>query len=116
MAYVITSGCVDIKDRACVDVCPVDCIYEGDRKLYIQPVECIDCGACAPACPQSAIFFDLEVPVDEAGHVADNERFFTEPLPGRDAPLGEPGGATGLSPVGVDTADLAELVGRKDAS
>jgi ferredoxin len=55
MAFVITSGCIDVTDRACVEVCPVDCIIEGNRMLYINPDECIDCGACEPACPQSAI-------------------------------------------------------------
>jgi hypothetical protein len=46
MPYVITEACKDTKDRACVDVCPVDCIYEGAEQLYIHPDECIDCGAC----------------------------------------------------------------------
>ena len=46
MTYVIAQPCVDVKDRACVDECPVDCIYEGARSLYIHPEECVDCGAC----------------------------------------------------------------------
>jgi NAD-dependent dihydropyrimidine dehydrogenase PreA subunit len=46
MAYVITEACVDIRDRSCVNECPVDCIYEGNRQFYIHPDECIDCGAC----------------------------------------------------------------------
>lgn len=45
MPYVIAQPCVDVKDRACVDECPVDCIYEGSRSLYINPNECVDCGA-----------------------------------------------------------------------
>ena len=60
MAYVITTPCIDTTDQSCVDVCPVDCIHfeEGkDRMLYIDPDECIDCGACEPACPVSAIAF-----------------------------------------------------------
>ena len=48
MTYVIAQPCVDVKDRACVDECPVDCIYEGARSLYIHPEECVDCGACEP--------------------------------------------------------------------
>ena len=44
MTYVIAQPCVDVKDRACVDECPVDCIYEGARSLYIHPEECVDCG------------------------------------------------------------------------
>ena len=51
MPYVITEACISTKDRACVDVCPVDCIYEGPDQLFIHPDECIDCGACEPECP-----------------------------------------------------------------
>ncbi|MDQ4008453.1 MAG: 4Fe-4S binding protein, partial [Actinomycetota bacterium] len=51
MTYVIMDGCIDVTDRSCIEECPVDCIYEGSRKLYIQPGECIDCGACEPVCP-----------------------------------------------------------------
>ncbi|MDP9205975.1 MAG: ferredoxin family protein, partial [Gemmatimonadota bacterium] len=50
MPYIITEACANTKDRACVDVCPVDCIYEGPDQLYIHPDECIDCGACEPEC------------------------------------------------------------------
>jgi ferredoxin len=59
MAYIIAEPCVDVMDQACVSVCPVDCIHfeEGvDRTLYIDPNECIDCGACEPECPVNAIF------------------------------------------------------------
>ncbi len=65
MAYTITEACIDTKDRSCVDVCPVDCIHDDgddDRMLYIDPDECIDCGACEPACPVSAIFSEDDVP------------------------------------------------------
>ena len=68
MTYVITQPCIDILDKSCVDVCPVDCIHyeEGvDRKLFIDPDECIDCGACEPACPVSAIFAEDEIPDDQ---------------------------------------------------
>ena len=54
MPYVIAQPCVDVKDKACVDECPVDCIYEGARSLYINPNECVDCGACEPVCPTEA--------------------------------------------------------------
>ncbi|WP_405910127.1 MULTISPECIES: ferredoxin [unclassified Streptomyces] len=100
MAYVIGAACVDIMDRSCIEECPVDCIYEGDRKLYINPTECIDCGACETACPEQAITVDR---LADPEFRADNRRFFEEPLPGRAGPLGTPGGATGLGPVGVDT-------------
>jgi ferredoxin len=53
---VIAEPCIDVKDRSCVDVCPVDCIHEVARMLVIDPEECIDCGACEPECPVEAIF------------------------------------------------------------
>lgn len=70
MAYVIAEPCIGTKDTACVDVCPVDCIHprkdEGDFEketmLYIDPSECIDCGACVPVCPVSAIFPKEDLP------------------------------------------------------
>ena len=62
MTYTIAEPCIDVLDRACVDECPVDCIYEGPRMLYIQPDECVDCGACEPACPVTAIFYEDDVP------------------------------------------------------
>ncbi|MDT7943888.1 MAG: ferredoxin family protein [Dehalococcoidia bacterium] len=65
MAYVICEPCIDVMDKSCVEVCPVDCIHyeEGkDRKLYIDPDECIDCGACEPVCPVTAIFAEEDVP------------------------------------------------------
>ena len=75
----------------------------GSRKLYISPAECIDCGACEPVCPVEAISQDRAVEPDHEAHVEDNARFFDDVLSGRDEPLGAPGGATGVSPVGVDT-------------
>ena len=69
MTYVITQPCIDTLDQSCVDVCPVDCIHyeEGvDRKLYIDPDECIDCGACEPACPVNAIYAEEDVPEEQA--------------------------------------------------
>lgn len=68
MTYVITSPCVDVQDQSCVDVCPVDCIHfeEGvDRMLFIDPEECIDCGACEPTCPVSAIFAEDDLPEEQ---------------------------------------------------
>lgn len=65
MPYVITEACINTKDRACVDVCPVDCIYEGEQQLYIHPDECIDCEACVPECPVEAIFHQDNVPEDQ---------------------------------------------------
>ena len=62
MTYIISEPCIDIKDRSCVDVCPVDCIHEFERILIIDPEECIDCGACEPECPVEAIFPEDALP------------------------------------------------------
>ncbi|MPY49236.1 ferredoxin [Streptomyces acidicola] len=94
MTYVIAQPCVDVKDRACIDECPVDCIYEGPRKLYIQPDECVDCGACEPVCPVEAIFYDDDLPDEWGGYrTADSEVF---------ADLGSPGGASAAGPLPSD--------------
>ncbi len=60
MPYVITEACVKCKYTNCVDVCPVDCFYEGENMLVIAPDECIDCGACEPECPVEAIIPDID--------------------------------------------------------
>ena len=103
MPYVITDACIDYTDKSCIEECPVDCIYEGDRKLYIQPDECIDCGACEPACPVEAIVYSADAEGGQERFVVDDARFFLEPLPGRDAALGKPGGSRGTGQIGVDT-------------
>jgi NAD-dependent dihydropyrimidine dehydrogenase PreA subunit len=92
MPYVITTRCVDVKDRSCVRECPVDCIYEGGRALYINPDECVDCGACEPVCPNDAVFYETEVPPELADAIADNAEFFRLPLLDG-AAIGNPGGA-----------------------
>src|SRR5437868_14866120 len=78
MAYVICEPCVDIKDRACVEECPVDCIYEGERSLYIHPTECVDCDACMPVCPVDAIFPADDVPGEWKEYIATNAKFFED--------------------------------------
>ena len=103
MPYVIAEACIDVMDRSCIEECPVDCIYEGERKLYVNPKECIDCGACEPVCPVEAITADRHVAEDESKHIADNVAFFDLPLPGRSEALGAPGGAHKTGPIGVDT-------------
>lgn len=60
MAYVICNRC--IKDKKCLEVCPVNCIYETEKQMYIHPEECIDCGACVSVCPVNAIFSEKEIP------------------------------------------------------
>ena len=59
MAHFVDSRCVDCKDTACVDVCPVDCFFEGENFLVIHPDECIDCEICIEACPPGAIIYDI---------------------------------------------------------
>jgi NAD-dependent dihydropyrimidine dehydrogenase PreA subunit len=113
MAFVITDACVDIMDRSCMEECPVDCIYEGDRKMYINPVECIECGACEQVCPTAAAISERSLTGTESEWlVADNAEFFSSVLPTREEPLGNPGGATHLGPVGSDTPAIAALPGR----
>ena len=116
MTYVITTSCVDVKDMSCIEECPVDCIYEGDRKLYIQPSECIDCGACEPVCPVDAIYPDRRLPDDRKDDLADNKAFFVEVLDGRDAPLGSPGGSMKVGPVEADTPRIVDFVKPDDDS
>lgn len=64
MPYVVTEPCLGVKDKSCMTVCPVDCIYEGPDMVYIHPDECIDCGLCEPECPVTAIFVDSDVPTN----------------------------------------------------
>ena len=80
MAYVIAEPCVDVMDTACVDVCPVDCIHtkDGEKQLYINPAECIDCAACEPACPVTAIFILDDVPEQWTSYIELNEKFFED--------------------------------------
>ncbi|MEO5711159.1 MAG: ferredoxin [Nocardioidaceae bacterium] len=103
MPYVIAGPCIDVMDKSCIEECPVDCIYEGERKLYINAKECIDCGACEPVCPVEAISQDRRVDPDDEQFVGDNRAFFTEVLDGRDEPLGTPGGARKVGELGTDT-------------
>ena len=84
MTYVITGSC--IKDDACIEVCPVDCIhpkvgaldFETAEQLYIDPAVCIDCDACVEACPVDAIFADFNVPEKHEYALEVNEEFFAE--------------------------------------
>jgi NAD-dependent dihydropyrimidine dehydrogenase PreA subunit len=98
MTYVITEPCIDVKDKSCIEECPVDCIYEGERMLYIHPDECVDCGACEPVCPVEAIFYEDDVPAQWKAFTEANAAFFTE----GDDPLGSPGGAAKVGAVARD--------------
>lgn len=96
MAYVVTAECADMKDRGCIEECPVDAIYEGPIGTYINPIECIDCGACASVCPVKAVFFAPEVPVQWREYVDANAQFFE--LNGLEAP----GGYEKVGPQAID--------------
>ncbi|MDO9443897.1 MAG: ferredoxin family protein, partial [Dehalococcoidia bacterium] len=107
MAFVITETCIDTQDQACVDVCPVDCIHfeEGkDRMLYINPAECIDCGACQPACPVTAIFPESDVPAAMARFTEINSLWYENPDAAR-AQVG--GGGGGAAPAREAAAPAA---------
>ena len=78
MTYVIALPCVDVKDKACIEECPVDCIYEGERMLYIHPDECVDCGACEPVCPVEAIFYEDDTPEQWKDYYNANVDFFND--------------------------------------
>lgn len=73
MPYVVTEPCIGVKDKSCMTVCPVDCIYETDNMVVIHPDECIDCGLCEPECPVSAIFVDTDVPEQWAEYIQKNK-------------------------------------------
>ena len=87
MAYVISRLCIDCLDKGCVEVCPVECIYEVKaggidqlpNMLYIHPTECISCSACEPECPWGAIFEDRELPALFQADVEINARCEKEP-------------------------------------
>jgi ferredoxin len=74
MAMVVTQLCHGCKFTDCVAVCPADCFYEGEAMLFIHPDECIDCGLCAPECPQQAIFYDDRVPEEFRADIELNRR------------------------------------------
>jgi ferredoxin len=73
MTYAVTEACINCKFTDCVEVCPVDCFYEGENMLVIHPDECIDCGVCEPECPESAIVPDTEPGAEK--WVALNQRY-----------------------------------------
>jgi NAD-dependent dihydropyrimidine dehydrogenase PreA subunit len=108
MTFVVTEGCIDVKDKACLEECPVDCLYEGERMMYIHPVECIDCGACLIACPQEAIIASFEV-TEESQRFADAAReVFVR--------VGSPGGADTVDGFVPDGECIARLPRRKDST
>lgn len=101
MTYVIAEPCVDVLDKSCIDECPVDCIYEGDRMMYINPDECVDCSACEPVCPVEAIYYEDDVPDKWVAYRAANVDFFRA--------LGSPGGAAKVGATSNDPRWVSEL-------
>ena len=77
MTHIITEPCIGVKSADCVDVCPVDCIHEGENMFFIDPEECIDCQQCVPACPVEAIFSEEEVPDEWNKFIEMNVNFFS---------------------------------------
>ena len=75
MIYVIAEPCIGEKNASCVDVCPVDCIYEDQAMFIINPSECIGCGVCEPACPVEAIFPEASLPVHWVNYAAQSREF-----------------------------------------
>ena len=78
MTFVVTDNCIKCKYMDCVEVCPVDCFYEGDNMLVIHPDECIDCGACESVCPVSAIFPEDAVPDKWKNYIEINKNYFNK--------------------------------------
>ncbi|MFC9767386.1 ferredoxin [Rhodococcus jostii] len=101
MTYVIAEPCVDVKDKRCIDECPVDAIYEGARMLYIHPDECIECGACEMVCPVEAVYYLTQVPEQWSHYTRVNADFFEE--------LGSPGGAAKVGMTVNDPPAVEEL-------
>ncbi|GAB3673798.1 ferredoxin [Saccharopolyspora sp. NPDC049426] len=102
MAFVIGEPCIDVKDRSCIEECPVDCIYEGERMLYIHPTECIDCAACEPVCPVEAI--------RPAQRVDEHWQPFQQASRDIFADLGSPGGSPNLDHTLADPDFVATYV------
>jgi len=106
MTYVVTENCIKCKYTDCVEVCPVDCFYEGENMLVIHPDECIDCGVCVPECPAEAIFSDAEREATpewleinrKYADLWPNITARKPPLPDADSENGRKGKAAELSP------------------
>jgi ferredoxin len=115
MTFVVTENCIKCKYTDCVEVCPVDCFYEGENMLVIHPDECIDCGVCVPECPAEAIFSDTEPAatnywLEINRNYADRWPNITAkkaPLPNAEAENGRADKAAELSPNPGQTEDVS---------
>jgi NAD-dependent dihydropyrimidine dehydrogenase PreA subunit len=101
MTYVITDACIDVKDQKCMKECPVDCIYLADRSAYIQPEECIDCGACVSVCPVKAIVYENELRPEQ--------RYLLQRQAEAFRAIGAPGGARAFGRLAADHPDIAAM-------
>jgi ferredoxin len=92
MTYVVTQACHGCKYTDCLAVCPTECFHEGDKMLYIDPNECIDCEACVPECPVDAIFYEEHVPDEWRHYIRLNAEMaaVSPPITHRKAPLAPP--------------------------
>jgi NAD-dependent dihydropyrimidine dehydrogenase PreA subunit len=102
MTYVITELCIGVKDKACVDECPVDCIYEGEQMLCIRPTSASTAAPASRCAPVEAIFCEDDVPGQWAQFTTENVRFSGQ--------LGSPGGVSETGPLPHDTDYLASYV------
>src|SRR5699024_12322974 len=100
-AYVMALRCAHLTDTSFIDACPFDCIYEGERMLYIHPDEWVDCGACEPVCPGEAIYYEDDTPEEWADFYDANVEFFDD--------IGSPGGAAKLGLIPKDHPIVAAL-------
>ncbi|TAL40064.1 MAG: ferredoxin family protein [Alphaproteobacteria bacterium] len=102
MTYVVTDVCIKCKYTDCVEVCPVDCFYEGENMLVINPDECIDCGVCIPECPIDAIVTDMDERAEP--YLELNRQFSTGPWPN----------ITKKKPAPPDADDFKDKKGKMD--
>ena len=124
MTYVVTESCIKCKYTDCVEVCPVDCFYEGPEFLVIHPDECIDCGLCEPECPIEAIFADDELPKDQIEFIEINAKLAdvyeniteaAEPLPDADSFKDVEGKKQFLN-IGINTSESVPANNEKNSN
>ena len=124
MTYVVTESCIKCKYTDCVEVCPVDCFYEGPEFLVIHPDECIDCGLCEPECPIEAIFADDELPKDQIEFIEINAKLAdvyeniteaAEPLPNADSFKDVKGKKQFLN-IGINTSEAVPVNNEKNSN
>ena len=124
MTYVVTESCIKCKYTDCVEVCPVDCFYEGPEFLVIHPDECIDCGLCEPECPIEAIFADDELPKDQIEFIEINAKLAdvyeniteaAEPLPDADS-FKDVEGKKQFLKIGINTSETVPASNDKNSN